>query len=152
MSLDSLYIFYSFFVEPLCVHWFACASMWIFLFCSAVPGRSHTVTIGALTLPVPVHKKLHAPQRVMPCFLPSLQTREFQSQWIHSQRKRKRTKHLAHHGTPTPPHDSLGTMKPSGLEGRTMRGRMLPPHPSCEFQLLALRCCWHCLICIRARY
>lgn len=49
-------------------------------------------------------------------------------------------------GLTAPPHDSLGTMKPEGLEGRRMRGRILTHHPSCDFQLLASTCHWSCLI------
>lgn len=43
--------FFTLLVEPLCVHGFACASMWMFLFCLSVPGRSHSVTFRRLTLP-----------------------------------------------------------------------------------------------------
>lgn len=73
------------------------------------------------------------------CFLPFLQT-ENNNESAATGREKKQ--HLAQRRTRTPPHESLGTMKPHGLEGRKMR-RNPPPHSSCYFQLLALRCHWH---------
>lgn len=139
------YIFFTLCVEPLCVHGFACASMWMFLFCLSVPGRSHSVTFRRLTLPTSC---VLCKQKLLP--FPALQ--QVTHAFCHFCRQRitmnlqlqegEKKQHLAQCRTRTPPHESLGTMKPQGLEGRKMR-RYPPPHSSCYFQLLALRCHWH---------
>lgn len=43
-------------------------------------------------------------------------------------------------------------MKPAGAEGGKTRGWMLTPYPSCDFQLLAWRCCWRCLLCVTDKH
>ena len=74
-SLCIQYMFSSLCLATVCLRWFACASMWTFPFCLSVPGRSHTVTFGRLTLPTScVLLPFPEPQQVTHTFLPSLQT------------------------------------------------------------------------------
>lgn len=127
-------------------------------FLPSAPGSSHTVTFGSLTLPpscvlwkqqhtsfLSLH---HSKSHMLFCRLCRRRITIIRTLYLEEEKR-----HLAHHRTPTPPHASRGTMQPWGLEGRRrMRGKQPPPHPCWDVQPLALRCCWLCSLCIRAKY
>ncbi len=135
------------------LHVHPCGFSFFICLCLEGPILSHLE--GSLCLPpvYSVHKNSclsPAPQQVTHAFCHLCRQRITTPMNLQpeEEEKKNKKKHLAHHSTPTPPHDSLGTMKPYGLEGRKMWGKHPPPHPSCDFQLLALRFCWHYLLCI----
>lgn len=124
------------------LHVHPCGCSFFVSLCLEGPTVSHLE--GSLCLP-PVYSAnknscLSCTTASHACFLPFLQT-ENNNESAATGREKKQ-QHLAQRRTRTPPHESLGTMKPHGLEGRKMR-RNPPPHSSCYFQLLALRCHWH---------
>lgn len=125
------------------VHEFACSSKWIFLFFSVpVPRRSHTVTFGGLTLLSPVYTL------PLPC-VPQWVMHAMCHVCTFNESAARGSKKKKDFDTSTWFHGNNEALR---VRREIDKGKHPPPHPSCDFQLLALRCCWRLLLCVRAKY